>query len=342
VKNCFVSTYKGEWIAPATVLRNELGFEIVDLDGKKFPSISSKKILVRKELHNIRNILKHYKEINHSHIVICSNYVALFLLLLQKMHLLKVDTICWYGVYIHSPKMVNLVGNFIKILSTGEEKFKIVVFSKEEVNLYSKAWKISIDSFIYVPYGEWSISMKDSSECKDEGYFFSGGYSNRDYVSLIRLFVDCREKLVIAASKHNIDLVEYVAENEISSNITILFDVDVKKFNELLNKAHCVIFVMKHNTGASGQMVVLNAMKNKKLILSTYTDCLDEYVKDGKEAIVVDKLTMFELFSDYIEQIGMDGRQYQFLVEAAYKKYKDCFSYEAISDSLVKQISNIK
>lgn len=104
-------------MGPANMLKDKMGFDIVELNGKVFPSISSKKILLKKEFHNAINIIKHYKEINNSHILICPNYVALFLLCLQRFHLLKVDTLCWFGAFIHSPSIIDMIGKFFKIIS---------------------------------------------------------------------------------------------------------------------------------------------------------------------------------------------------------------------------------
>jgi len=341
MKNLFVSTYRGEWMSPAKVLQQNAGFQIVELDGKVFPSISSKKVLLKKELHNVWNILKRFQEINHSDILICSNYVALFLLLLKQIGLLKVKQLLWFGVYIHSPSMVSLVGKALRLF--GKKKgFRVVVFSREEVNFYSKSWNMPKEAFVYVPYGQWNSSQEEKTDNADEGYFFSGGYSNRDYVTLIKLFQDTDMPLVIAASKQNTDLTQYVQEHPVSSNIRIYYDIDQKAFNGLLEKSHCVVFVMKHNTGASGQMVVLNAMRNRKLILSTYTDCLNEYVEDKKEALVVDKDALPEVFHRLTESAIHDEKLYKKITENAYQKYVSCFSYEAISRHLTKEIELIK
>lgn len=341
MKNVFVSTYRGEWISPAKVLQQNLGFNILELEGKVFPSISSKKILLKKELHNVWNVLKRFKEINHSDILICSNYVTLFLLLLKQIGLLKVKQLLWFGVYIHSPSMVSLVGKLLRLF--GKKKgFKVVVFSREEINLYSKSWNMPKEAFVYVPYGQWNSAREEITTHTDEGYFFSGGYSNRDYVTLIKLFQDTDLPLVIAASRQNTDLTAYVEAHPVSSNIRIYYDINQKAFNALLEKSHCVVFIMKHNTGASGQMVVLNAMRNRKLILSTYTDCLNEYIEDQKEALVISKDALPDVFRGLVESAIHDKKLYEQITENAYQKYLSCFSYEAISRYLTKEIELIK
>lgn len=223
----------------------------------------------------------------------------------------------------------------------GGGDFKVIVFSKEEQRLYAKAWDMPINSFVYVPYGEWNDDIKVKTISEDKGYYFSGGYSNRDYVSLIQVFQGRKDHLIIAASKQNIELVDYLNRNVISDNITIKFDISQVDFDELLCNSHGVIFVMKHNTGASGQMVLLNAMKNRKIIFATYTDCINEYVQDAISAVVADKSKLYESLVEFLETRDSKEDFYKKYVDAAHEKYLNAFSYEAISNSLVNQITKI-
>lgn len=340
MKKCFISTYKGEWMSPANVLKKQLGYEIISLDGKYYPSISNKWVLLRKEIGNVFNIIKNLKRINHSEVIICSNYVCLFLIFLLKLRILKSETICWYGMYVHSPKWVKLLGKIIRLISVSPSTFRIVVFSKAEVNLYAQKWGIDSKGFIYIPYGDWNNSFSQKKVQEGE-YFFSGGYSNRDYIPLIQIFTGRSEKLIIAASKQNTDLVEWMNNHTLSDNISVYYDIDNKNFDELLCSSKAVIFIMKHNTGASGQMVVLNAMANHKLIITTYTDVLNEYVKNNETAIVINKRDVQSLLPDIISKINRDKNAYRFMIDAAYEKYRTVFSYDAISKALVKSIREL-
>lgn len=77
--DCFISTYKGEWKDPADVLRERLGYEIIGLDGKGYPSISGKLTLLKVEMRNVFNVIKGFKRIDHKRVIICPDYVCLFL-----------------------------------------------------------------------------------------------------------------------------------------------------------------------------------------------------------------------------------------------------------------------
>ncbi len=99
--------------------------------------------------------------------------------------------------------------------------------------------------------------------------------------------------------------------------------------------------VMEHNTGASGQMVILSAMANRKLVITTHTDVLDEYVEDGKTALVIDKEEIGRVLPDIISEIDDDMSAYKTLADAAYVRYRTVFSYEAISGALVRAVKNL-
>ena len=149
------------------------------------------------------------------------------------------------------------------------------------------------------------------------------------------------ERLIIAASKHNTDLCAWIDGHTLSKNITVLYDIEKDHFDRLLCGARAVILVMEHNTGASGQMVILSAMANRKLVITTRTDVLDEYVEDGKTALVIDKEEIGSVLPDIISEIDDDRGAYKTLADAAHERYRTVFSYEAISGALVRAVRDL-
>lgn len=337
MNNCFITTYDGEWAGPVEALKDKLNFKIVELHGKEFGNFPTKFTLLKKELHNTGNLLKNLKHYNHSNMIICSNYAALILLLLRKLHILKCNKILWFGVYIHRPRMLKLIKTTLKLLTAKHVTFKIVVFSKPEIKLYSDAFALSADHFIYVPYGEWNKNKK-LPKGSDHGYFFSGGYANRDFVTLAKLFQDKPWNLVIAASRQNEDFARYTQTVTLSPNITVYWDIPADQFNKLLGESHAVIMLMKYNTGASGQIVILSALEYRKLVIASYTDVIDEYIKDGETGIILwDKnlSSMEEIISELsTPPLGKLSE----IAENGYLHYQRTFSYPAISTYLVEQI----
>ncbi len=336
--NCFITTFDKEWAGPVENLRDRLGFRIVELHGKEFGNFPTKLELLKKELHNTGNLLKNFRQYNGSNMIICPNYAALILLLLRRLRILKCNKILWFGVYIHRPKMLKLVRATLKLLMPKHFSFQIVVFSRPEIRLYTEAFGLSEKNFIYVPYGEWK---KDKAllEGSDRGYYFSGGYANRDFVTLAKLFQDKPWKLVIAASRQNGDFVKYTQETELSDNITVCWDIPAEEFNRLLRESHAVIMIMKYNTGASGQIVVLTALEYRKLVIASYTDVIDEYVRDGETGIVLHDKTP-DALRTVMEKLEdpQNMETYRQIAENGHTHYQNTFSYPAISNYLVERI----
>jgi glycosyltransferase involved in cell wall biosynthesis len=346
MRNIFITTYDGEWKGPAEVLRDRLGYEILELHGKEYGNFPTKGELLQKELGNSRNLFRNRRKIDGAGTVICSNYCALVLLLMKKLHLISFERLLWFGVYVHRPKMIEVCRRLIHFALPKEElaaagkdvRFKVVVFSRPEVELYEKGFALNKDHFLYVPYGEWNPDKK-LEDGGDEGYFFSGGYANRDFVALAQLFQNRPWKLVIAASKANTDFVSYCESHELSDNIMVYWDIPAAQFNRLLRFSHAVMLVMKYNTGASGQVVLLTALEHEKLIIASYTDVVDEYVQNERTGLILqDKSpealeTVMERVNDPAEkehmlQLARAGRQH----------YENTFSYQAIADYLVREV----
>lgn len=347
MRNLFITTYDGEWKGPAGVLQERLGYELLELHGKEYGNFPTKGELLGKELGNSRNLFRHRREIDGAGTVICSNYCALVLLLMKKLRLVSFDRLLWFGVYVHRPKMIGVCRRLIHFalpreeLSAGGEavKFRVVVFSRPEIGLYEKGFALSREHFLYVPYGEWNPA-KQLAPGGDEGYYFSGGYANRDFVTLAQLFQDRPWRLVIAASRANTDFVRYCGEHTLSDNITVHWDIPAEEFNRLLRFSHAVILLMKYNTGASGQVVLLTALEHEKLIIASYTDVVDEYVQDERTGLILREKSQKAL--EAVMKRVSDPAQQEHMAElarAGRRHYEETFSYRAIADYLERELS---
>lgn len=228
-----------------------------------------------------------------------------------------------------------MVRKVLHMTMSKHAELKIVVFSRPEIKLYADSFGLKENSFIYVPYGEWDRNRK-LLETRDEGYCFSGGYANRDFVTLVERFQNRSWPLIVAASRENTDLVQYVEQHTVSNNIKIYWDIPADEFNRLLRCSHTVIMLMKYNTGASGQIVVLTALEYGKLVVASYTDVIDEYVKNDVTGLILQDKSQESLDQamDIVFSENMAERCRK-LAQAGHKYYRDTFSYEAIEAYLV-------
>jgi glycosyltransferase involved in cell wall biosynthesis len=215
------------------------------------------------------------------------------------------------------------------------ERIQYVLFSNFEKALYSKSLLLPEDRMFYVPYGDLSgqkflpnaeVNVEKELELRD--FFFSGGYSNRDYLSLIEMFKNLPYKLVIVCSKLNTEVDESVAP----PNIKVLRDVPSELFDAYVRASKACIIPIAHNTGAAGQSCLLRYMKNRKIIIATDTGIIREYITDGVSGILV--RDNHETMAMAVRAVYENLESYQSYADAAYERFVNVFSGEAIARRL--------
>lgn len=117
------------------------------------------------------------------------------------------------------------------------------------------------------------------------------------------------------------------------------WDIPAEEFNRLLRFSHAVILIMKYNTGASGQVVLLTGLEHEKLIIASYTDVVDEYVQNERTGLILQDKSQ-EALRAVMERVNAPKEQAHMaeLARAGWQHYQDTFSYQAIADYLVREI----
>lgn len=270
--------------------------------------------------------------------IIAIGPMSINIALLSKLRTLpNCRRIYWFGLFIHSPLWLKVARIIIKLLDS--DKILYVVFSMHEVNLYHDLIGLQRNRILYIPYGDISDRKKKFTPDKAESpfgaeaYFFSGGYSNRDYISLIEVFKNLPYKLLIVCSSLNKELDSIV----VPSNILILRDISYELFEAYAKNSVACIVPIANDTGAAGQSSLLCYMENKKVIIATDTGVIREYIENEKSGILVknNRKAMLEA----IKRVAEAPDQYKYCGEEAYKKYIDFFSGEAIRSKLDELIN---
>lgn len=213
----------------------------------------------------------------------------------------------------------------------------MILFSEYEINLYSDVLKIPENYFRYVPYGDWGQLVVSKDKINNRNYYFSGGYTNRNYKLLIDTWraKNIEEELVIIGSHLNRDLIE--AQKSKIDNITILLDTSSECFDEYLSNAKACILPFISDTGASGQSVTLRCMKHEKIIISTDTQIMREYVTDKKSGFLI-KDFQVEL-PDLLKEISVNEEIVRLLAEKQRLIFGEKFSYKNITNKLEEVIN---
>ena len=94
---------------------------------------------------------------------------------------------------------------------------------------------------------------------------------NRDYELVEKLAQQYpQEKFIIVASELN-------QMPSLSNNITLYKQLPREEFEELLSKSKIVLVPLKDNTGSSGQMLCISAMRNRKPIIYANVPSINYY-----------------------------------------------------------------
>ncbi len=311
----------------------EYNFRTILLDSKNIDeSIRSKKSLLLTGLKSSWKIILKRKYLKSSQIIISIGlFETIFLLLLNKIGYINPRKIVWWGFFIHSKRSLYFLRYYFKLFY--KRNINFVIFSECERELYNKQLSISGKVFYSLPYGDWdNITNSYSSFINEKNYYFSGGYSNRDYKTLIYVWGEYIKEyhLIIIGSHYNNDLIEYMKGPKYS-NIEVFLDLNVEKFDKYLEFSKACILPFKENTGASGQMVTLKCMKLNKLIIATKTDIMEEYINNGKSGYLINDI--LEL-SNIILDIEQNIEEKRMMIKESRKIFDEKFSFNVITNNL--------
>jgi len=178
------------------------------------------------------------------------------------------------------------------------------------------------------PDGNIALAIKQ----KEQPFFFSGGYSNRDYLPLIESFKTLSYNLIIICASMNTEIVE----DKMPSNIKVFRDLPSETFEAYVQASIACIIPIAHDTGAAGQSCLLRYMQNGKIIIATDTAIIREYIDNTISGVLVSNNR--EAMASAICAVASNPGLYLQFAETAKERYHSHFSREAIAhclDSLV-------
>lgn len=106
----------------------------------------------------------------------------------------------------------------------------------------------------------------------DEGFIFTGGYSNRDYDLLLNAARGVPAPVVIVASSRN------EIHAPLNEHTTVHRDLPEREFEDLLARSRIVAMPLKSQGEACGQSVLLRVLRNGKPLVATRHESIEEYL----------------------------------------------------------------
>lgn len=218
---------------------------------------------------------------------------------------------------------------FMKYIVTSKYIDKMSTTSKNECKLYSEIFGVSIEKFVFTPFGVNSIeeAVKDIEIDKSK-FILSLGRSNRDFEFLIQALKNTKYNLKIICDEFKSNI-KY-------DNIEIISNVYGKKSWEYIKKCYCMVIPIKNPEISAGQTVLLNSMQLRKPIIITESKGLtDDYIENNKTGIVINKNK--EDLINALNSLFENQQFYKQISDNEYELYKTNYSIKVLG----KLVGNI-
>jgi glycosyltransferase involved in cell wall biosynthesis len=309
----------------AAFIADRFGFDLLQLSDFEIHRAQSKWAHLRGLMRQSIDLLCSLGRLRRCRVVVAIGPISYLIKLLRRLGLIRYERSFCLGWHVRSPRWFPVFRALSRLDGSGDH---YIVFSEFEISLYEAHLGIARERMHFLPYGDWSAAEPPAPEPASGDYYFAGGYSNRDYPALIAAFRGIPARLVIICSALNKEIVD----GGLPANITVLRDVPGEVFDHHVRNAKACIIPLKHDSGASGQSVMLRLMKHRKAIIATDFGSVRGYVVDGESGLLVKD--MEHDLPPLIARIERDPAAAEALGAAAYERYCRYFSFEAGGEAL--------
>ncbi len=245
-------------------------------------------------------------------IIVCLNPIVGIMLGLMNIHHKKIifagflfeekDNACYYKIRKAVTKLA---------ISRIE---KIVVYSNREKEYYKDIYKVK-NKFVYVPYGiDYMNQKKYTLQELPQKYLFSGGGSNRDYITLVNAYNSMEKKvpLVIATQEWRLKGIN-------TRQVMVLDDVVNETFGDVLRHSELLVLSLKDTEISAGHMVMMQAMSLGVPILVNDIPAIRDYVDEryvafyqsGNTQDLQNKISLYWESNESKERAGRAKELYQ-------------------------------
>ncbi|WKN30486.1 glycosyltransferase [Porifericola rhodea] len=332
MKKVIVRSRRNVFRHETDILVTRYGFQDIN-NGETSKGIKTRKELILFFLSDILFVLRNIKKISNSEVIIVTGYSALVIKLLIRLGIIKYKKLLWFGFFIHSDSAYKVFKVVLRFLRLKHEV--MVLNSIYEIPLYAERLGIPEKKLTCFKLGDWKKPVElfdDDYVPPFNEYCFAGGFTNRNYSTLIETFRGLDKNLIIVGSQLNSDLKDL---SNLPSNIIVKKDIDKREFESLVVHSDICILPMKDpEAGASGHMVLLAYMRHKKTILASNFPAIREYLEHNKSGILYNNPET-EIPS-ILNKIDSGTYNKKVLGEQAYLDYKENFTADALEANLVK------
>jgi glycosyltransferase involved in cell wall biosynthesis len=253
--------------------KNGISVELFPFFEEEMNRFLNKIQIIGRELVCLFKLIGHFRILENRKIFCVGGHYSVLLFCRLFAFFLGGYELYLYNFYLHAAGNNKLIQRVLRFLFNNP-RVTLIVQSPYEVTFYKQ-----LSSQIRVLFVPYCSDAEESAVCEMEAkpevnYIFTGGYTNRDY----DLVFDCARRLpeqqfVVVVSSLNSGIIE----DELPGNVRLYKDLSKPEFETLLSGAMIVIVPLKENVGASGQMLCLSAMQQKKPIVYSDISSINYY-----------------------------------------------------------------
>jgi glycosyltransferase involved in cell wall biosynthesis len=250
---------------------------------------------------------------------------------------------------IYKPKKVKLIGyeiifNFkdnlrnravIKLWKVAIKKIdKLVVQTSSERKYLADIFSTSDKKFETIPFYTENASYIGPTE---DGYIFAAGRMERDFVTLLQALEQNKLPAVIVADQALREVLEPLK----SAKVSIHYNIPKKQYLELLQKARLVVVPLFKGAAARGQVVILEAMKYGKPVLSAEVPGTIDYIEHGETGLLAEPENTAQMRS-LLEQYFPNFKALVELGQKGFEHQRKLFSPQVFHQNYINTILNLR
>ncbi len=257
-------------------LRDEAGYRVTYLSPRLGRTqVRSKASLLLSML--LPNVARYRRALRDADAAVVYAWNLLPLLVLQRLRLApRVRMIVSMNLFIQSPRAERLAYRLVGRLQLGN--LWVQVSSSEQGLRSQQLMGVPADRVIVLPFRHaGGLPAKAGS---DEGYVFTGGYTNRDYDTFVEAVRGLDRRVVVQALPSN----EF--HMQIPDNVEIDTQFGPEVFERLLSASSLVVLPLNPHGAISGQSVLLQALQYAKPVVATLHPGLVDLLPAGAPGYV--------------------------------------------------------